>query len=124
MPRLNKATLSIGGTTIVLRDATIQQNQSPIETTSTTDVYRTYLSGRIGTTITATVFVDSTSATVAGILQGATAYSTAATFSLSDGLAGGETYGGSCVLSSVSHAMTLDDVDVYSIELQVSGSVS
>lgn len=118
------STCTIGGTVQTVRDHSISMTRESVKSSILSDIYETYTPGRITATISANIVADSTAVSaLAELFQGQTTLGTAVTFSLvDDGVA--NTYAGSGLLTSCSHTMTGDDVDIIAIEIQVTGSIT
>jgi hypothetical protein len=117
------STCSIGGNAQTVRDFSISMSREAVKSSILSDIYETYTPGRITATISANIIADSTTVSaLANFFQGQTTLGTTIAFSLTDD-GGNNVYTGSGLLTSCSHTMTGDDVDIIAVEIQVTGSI-
>ena len=126
------ATLSIGGTTADVIDMEMTLQRKEVETTTTAQLYRTYVAGRYGGTLTVTLAgsADALSATrlVTGGYQSQTIRGTAAAFVFTDAgvSAGGtaEVYTFSGIIQNAVHSVRQDEQDTVRLEIVVTGQIN
>lgn len=118
------STIVVAGNTLVVRDFSIAMTRETVKASGLVDVYEKFLSGRINATISANVIVDST--TVSDIMSDFLGQSTTGvvvSFTLTDDGAA-NSYSGSAYVTSATHSMTADDVDLIALEMQVTGEIT
>lgn len=126
------ATLSIGGVTADVVDMEMTLERKEVETTTTAQLYRTYVAGRYGGSLTVTLAGsgDATSATrvVTGAYQTQSARGTAVAFILTDAGAssGGtaEVYNFSGIIRNAVHSVKQDEMDTVRLEIVVTGQIT
>jgi hypothetical protein len=126
------ATLTVGGTTADVVDMEMTLQRKEVETTTTSQLYRTYIAGRYGGTLTVTLAGsgDTSSATrsVTAAFQSQTARGTAAAFVLTDAGAssGGsaEVYTFNGIIQNAVHSIRQDEQDTVRLEIVVTGQIT
>jgi len=126
------ATLSIGGTTADVIDMEMTLQRKEVETTTTAQLYRTYVAGRYGGTLTVTLAgsADANSATrvVTAAYQSQSARGTATAFVFTDAgvSAGGtaEVYTFSGIVQNAVHSVRQDEQDTVRLEIVVTGQIT
>lgn len=126
------ATLSIGGTVADVIDMEMTLQRKEVETTTTTQLYRTYVAGRYGGTLTVTLAgsADAASATrlVTNAYQTQSSRGTSVAFVFTDAgvSAGGtaEVYSFSGIIQNAVHSVRQDEQDTVRLEIVVTGQIT
>ena len=125
MAELNLATMTVGDATFTLQDVTINLTQASLKTTATSSLYDTFLPGRLGGTVSGNVFVDDdTRPVIAAAFLNQSALNVLVELVLSQGGSGAETYTADAIITSCNHSMTTDNVDMYAMEFQLTGTIT
>ena len=127
------AQLTIGAVIADVVDMEMTLERKEVETTTTSQLYRTYVAGRYGGTLTVTLAgsgdVNSvTRAVTAAYLSQGTTRGTAAAFVLTDAGAssGGtaEVYNFSGIIRNAVHSIRQDEMDTVRLEIVVTGQIT
>jgi len=126
------ATLTVGGVSADVVDMEMTLQRKEVETTRTSDLYRTYVAGRYGGTLTVTLAGsgDGTSATraITAAYQSQIARGSSAAFVLTDAGAssGGtsEVYNFSGIIQNAVHGIRQDEQDTVRLEIVVTGIIT
>jgi hypothetical protein len=126
------ATLTVGGTTADVVDMEMTLQRKEIETTTTSQLYRTYIAGRYGGTLTVTLAgsgdTSSVTRVVTAAYQSQTARGSSAAFVLTDAgaSAGGtaEVYNFSGIIQNAVHSIRQDEQDTVRLEIVVTGQIT
>jgi hypothetical protein len=126
------ATLTIGAVTADVVDMEMTLERKEVETTTTTQLYRTYVAGRYGGTLTVTLAGSGDASSVTRVVTGAyqtqTARGSAAAFVLTDAGAssGGtaEIYNFSGIIRNAVHSIRQDEMDTVRLEIVVTGQIT
>jgi len=126
------ATLEVDGVTADVVDMEMTLQRKEVETTRTSDLYRTYIAGRYGGTLTVTLAGsgDAASATrsIIAAYQNQGALGVAAAFVLTDA---GASSGGSAqiytfsgIIQNAVHSIRQDEQDTVRLEIVVTGPIT
>jgi len=126
------ATLTVGGVSADVVDMEMTLQRKEVETTRTSDLYRTYIAGRYGGTLTVTLAGsgDAASATrsIIAAYQNQGALGVAAAFVLTDA---GASSGGSAqiytfsgIIQNAVHSIRQDEQDTVRLEIVVTGPIT
>lgn len=126
------ATLTVAGVTADVVDMEMSMQRKEVETTTTAQLYRTYIAGRYGGNLTVTLAGsgDSSSATRAIIsaYEGQSARGSSVAFVLTDAGAstGGtaQAYTFSGIIQNVTHSIRQDEMDIVRVEIIVTGAIT
>jgi hypothetical protein len=126
------AQLSIGGVTADVIDMEMTLQRKEVETTTTTDLYRTYMAGRYGGTLTVTLAQngDASSATrsVVADFLGQSALGAEVAFVLTDGGVGGggvaQVYNFDGIIQNAVHSVRQDEIDTVRLEIVVTSTIT
>lgn len=126
------ATLTIGGTTADVVDMEMTLERKEVETTTTSQLYRTYVAGRYGGSLTVTLAGsgDDSSATrgVTAAYQTQTARGAAVAFVLTDAGASSngtaEVYTFNGIIRNAVHSIKQDEMDTVRLEIVVTGQIT
>jgi len=126
------ATLLVGGVSADVVDMEMTLQRKEVETTRTSDLYRTYIAGRYGGTLTVTLAGsgDATSATrvITAAYQNQAARGSSVLFVLTDagGSSGGtaEVYNFSGIIQNAVHGIRQDEQDTVRLEIVVTGIIT
>jgi len=126
------ATLTIGGVSADVIDMEMTLQRKEVETTTTADLYRTYICGRYGGTLTVTLAqsADASSATrgVLGDFLSQSGPGAEVAFVLTDaGVSGGGTaavYTFDGIIQNAVHSVRQDEQDTVRLEIVVTGQIT
>lgn len=118
------STVTIASVAYAVRDCSVSMSRETIKSSRLSDLYDTYISGRINVTLSVNLIVDATVASVfASSFMSQTAVFAPVTFAIVD-FGTYNTYNGSAIVTSCNHTMTGDDVDIIAMEMTVTGTMT